>query len=332
MSIVGGLSAQFGMIDEVTFGSVLAPTRFMEFTTESAKNAIERIESAGLRPARRVLTSDDWLPGRVGVTGDLEFELGNKGFGLMLKHMMGTIASSQPSAGPNPTVWEHKATVGQIDGKSFTAQLGRTGNDGTTRAFTYGGCKADTWELACDSQGIVMLKVGVDAANEATAAPALATASYAANIVPLVYTGGAITIGGTATDVQKATLTGNNNLKKDRYFIRATTPAQKKEQLEGNGLREYGGTLDVEFSDLVPYNRFINGTVGALTLFYTGAIISTTFAFALEVTCAAVRFDGETPNVGGPDIIEHSLPFKVLDSGAADGPVSMVYRTTDTTP
>lgn len=331
MAIVGGLSAQYGIVDEVTYGVAVPVTRFLEFTNESAKLSIERIESAGLRPNRRVLTTDDWVAGRTGVAGDVEHEVSNKGFGLLLKHLLGSIATSQPNAGSFPTVFEHKATVGQLDGKSFTAQVGRTGIDGTTRAFTYAGCKVDSWDLSLDVNGILMLKTMIDAASESTVT-ALATATYATASVPLVYTGGSITVGGTATDVMKCSLTGNNNLKKDRYFIRATTPAAKKEQLEGGALREYGGSIEAEFSDLTAYNRFVNGTVGAFTAFFSGANIAGGFNFALEVTCPAVRFDGETPNVGGPDTIMQTIPFKVLDSGATDGPISMTYRTTDATP
>jgi hypothetical protein len=319
------------MADETTYGTITTPTRFLEFTDESLKLDIQRIESKGLRPNRRVLSVDDWVAGRQTADGDVNFEVANKGFGLVFKHMMGTIATSQPNAGSFPTVYEHKATVGQLDGKSFTCQVGRTGVDGTTRAFTYAGSKVDTWELGLDVNGLLMLKLSLDAQSEATGT-ALASASYAASSVPLAYVGGAITVGGTATDVQKFSLSGNNNLNKDRVLIRATTPTLKKEQLEGADLREYAGTMDAEFTDLTAYNRFVNGTIGAFTAFFTGSNIASTYNYAVEVTCAAVRFDGETPNVGGPGIITQTLPFKVLDSSATDGPVSIVYRTTDTTP
>lgn len=332
MAIAGGLSAQFGMVDEATFGTFLAPTRFLEFTQESLKNNIERIESSGLRPARRVLSKDDWVPGRQGVDGDVEFEVNNQGFGLLLKHMLGTITSSQPSVGTAPTVWEHKATVGALDGKSFSAQVGRTGNDGTTRPFSYSGCKVASWELSCDVNGILTLKATLDGIKEDTV-PALAAATYATASVPLVYTGGTISVGGSAFDVTKCSITGDNGLKNDRYFMRgAANSATKKEQLEGGQLRAYGGSLDAEFSDLTAYSRFVNGTVGAFTAFFSGANIASTFNYALEVTMPAVRFDGETPNVGGPDIISHSLPFKALDDGSATTAVQMTYRTTDTAP
>jgi hypothetical protein len=319
------------MVDETTFGTYVAPTRFLEFTQESLKLSLERIESAGLRPSRRVLTTDDWVVGRRGAGGDVEFEVANKGFGLMLKHMLGAVTSAQPNAGSNPTVWEHTGKVGALDAKSFTAQFGRAGNDGTVRAFSYLGCKVASWELSCDVNGILMLKATLDAADETTA-QALATASYAATSVPLVYTGGTISVGGSQFDVTKCSVTGDNGLKADRYMLRGATSNVKKEQLEGSGLRQYGGTLSAEFSDLTAYNKFINGTVGAFTAFFSGANISGAYNYALEVTMPAVRFDGDTPVVGGPDIIEHDLPFKALDDGSGTTPCQMVYRTTDTTP
>jgi hypothetical protein len=320
------------MVDEVTYGTAVTVTRFVEYDKESVTQDIERIESKGLRPNRRVLATDDWLPGRIGCNGPVEFEWQNKGMGLILKHMLGTIASSQPSAGPDPTVWEHTAKVGALDGKMFTSQIGRTGVDGTTRAFTYAGCKIPEWELSCDSQGILTLKATVDAQSESTAV-ALASASYAAAVVPLVYVGGTLSIGGVATDVYDYSLKASNSLKLDRYFMRGAATGQlKKEPLEGDKMREYSGELKAEFTDLTLYNKYVNGTVGSLTSFFAGAIISNSFRYALEITHPAVRFDGKTPNVDGPGIIEQSLPFKCLDDGSATTPVQMLYRTTDTTP
>ena len=53
MSIAGGLSAQFGIADETTFGTTVTPTRFLEFTDESLDFQIERIESKGFEIAIR---------------------------------------------------------------------------------------------------------------------------------------------------------------------------------------------------------------------------------------------------------------------------------------
>lgn len=331
MAIVGGLSAQVGISEEVTFGTIVTPDRFHEFNSESLKQSIERIESQGLRPNRRVHATDDWVAGRVGIEGDLEIEVVNKGLGRLFKHCLGAIATSQPAVGPSPLVYEHKATLGALDGKSLTVQVGRTGTDGTTRAFTYAGCKVSSWEFDIEANGLLMLKLGIDGASEATAT-GLASATYGTNLVPLAYTGGAITVGGTATPVKKFNIKGENSLSNERYLISATTPAQKREQLEGDDLRDLTGQLDAEFNDLVAYNRFVNGTIGNLVATFEGGVIQNAYKFAVVITLAAVRFDGETPNIDGPGIPEQSLPFKALDDGTSDSPISVVYRTSDTLP
>jgi len=330
MAPVGGLSAQFGMVDEVTHGVPLTPSRFLEFNNETVEQTIERISSSGLRPNRRVARALQWVAGRVGVGGDIEFDVQTAGFGLLLKHMLGTITSVQPNLGSFPTVWEHTAKVGPLDGKSFTAQITAGDSSGTVRAFTYAGCKVAKWDLDCGVDGIVTLKVSIDAASESTVT-AVATATYAATAIPLVFTGATFSVGGTATDIQKASLSGDNGLKQDRYFMRATTPASKKEQLEAN-LRTYSGTLDTEFMDLTLYNRFVNGTQGALTMFFNGPIIAGTYAAGLEITLPNVRFDGKGPDVSGDDVIPISLPFVALDDGTATTAVQAVYRTVDTAP
>src|SRR5258708_1873690 len=117
MPLAGGLSAQFGMVDETTFGTPPTVSRFLEFNNETVEQTIERIPSSGLRVNRRVLRSSQWVPGRKSVQGDIEFEWQQQGMGLLLKHMLGGITSAQPNVGSAPTVWEHTAKVGQLDGK-----------------------------------------------------------------------------------------------------------------------------------------------------------------------------------------------------------------------
>jgi hypothetical protein len=331
MAQAGGLSSQYGMVDETTFGTSPTVTRFLEFNNETLQLTKERINSSGLRVGRKVLKTTQWVVGKTNVTGDVEFEFQQQGMGLLLKHMMGSIASSQPNVGSAPTVWEHTATVGTLDGKSFTCQIGKAGVDGVQRAFTYNGCKVAKWDLSCALDGLLTLKASIDGIGESTAV-ALAAATYATSTFPLVWTGGVVTLpGGATANISKFDLSGDNAQAVSRYFMSGTTPGTKKEQLE-EGLRPYSGSVDMEFGDLSAYNLFTNGTVGALTAFFTGPAISGAFNYALEITLPAVRFDGVTPNVPGPNILTMSSPFIALDDSSGSGGVSMKYRTTDSAP
>lgn len=331
MPVAGGISAQLGMVDETTFGTSPTVTRFLEFNNETVQQIIARIDSSGLRVGRRVERSTQWVVGRKNVTGDIELEWQQQGMGLFLKHIMGTIASSQPNVGSNPTVWEHKGTVGPLDGKSFTLQLAMASADGVQRAFTYAGCKIAKWDLSCAVDGLLLIKPTIDGISE-TSATAMAAASYAASSFPLMFSGATITMPSGATgNVSKFDLTGDNGLSLARYFMSSSSAFTKKEQLESD-LRAYSGSIDVEFDDLSAYNLFVNGTLGSMTAFFQGSNISGIYNYALEITMPAVRFDGTSPDVSGPGIVTMSMPFIALDDGSGSGGVQMVYRTTDTTP
>lgn len=328
MAVPGGLSAQVGVAEESTVGTIVTPDRFYEFGSETLKQNIERIEWAPLRAGRRVLPSSSWQPGRKGVEGDLEMAVVNKGMGLLFKHCLGAVATTTPAGGT--TSREHKCTLGTLDGKGLTVQIGRTGLNGTTQAFTYAGCKVANFELTSSVGELLMLKLGLDGMSESTAT-ALATAAYPTGLTPFVWTQGVLDIAGSEFEVTSASLQGDNGLRTDRYYMRSSNAASKKEQIEGAQYRDFTGTLETDWDgSLTAYNRFVNGETGSLTLTFTGAEIETGINYAVEVALGTVRFDGDTPNVGGPELIGQSLPYKVLDASESDGPVVVTVTNDDT--
>src|SRR5687767_9405888 len=102
MAIPGGMGSQVGWAEETTVGTAVTPTLFLPFRSESITTERERIESPALRAGRFIQSSSNWSTGRTTVAGDITFDLVNKGMGLLLKHMFGGTATSQPSAGPDP--------------------------------------------------------------------------------------------------------------------------------------------------------------------------------------------------------------------------------------
>lgn len=323
MAIPSGLSAQLGTAEESTYGTPVTVDRFFEFISETLKLDVGRIESKGLRAGQRVLRSDRWAAGKRSVGGDISMELANKSFGRWFKHAFGGVATSQPDAVGNPTVYKHTFTPGDIP-TAQTIQVGRPDTSGTVRPFTYHGCKIASWELACQVDDFATLKASILAEDEDTAT-GLAAATYPASLALMTFVQGTLTVAGGALDVRTATVQGNNGLAEGRYFLGS---ALRKNPLEA-ALRPYSGQLSGEFESLTAYNRFVNGTEAELVLLFQGATISTTYKFETKIT-ANVRFDGETPTVGGPDILALNLPYKVVDNSTTS--IKIEYQTTDTTP
>lgn len=330
MAIGTGLGAQLGIGQESTWGTAVAVDHFLPFNQESIDYTKERIESQSLYAGRR--TVSDWVAGKEGGAGDIEIDVRpNGGFALLMKHALGANADSQPDATHDATVYRHTAKVGSTDALGLTVQVGRPNTAGTVDPFTWAGCKIAQWELDMQTDGVLTGKFSLDVKSESTVT-ALATPTYPAANVLLPFSDSAIvfTIGGVTYNVKGVTVTGNNNLAVDREQLGSST---KQQQIEGQGFREITGTIDLEsYAGLTPYNLFKNGTEAAIVATFTGAPIDPTFSYAVAVTMTRCRFDGNSPKVGGPAILDHQIPFKALYTSNAATEVQVVTTNTDATP
>lgn len=314
--------AQLGVVAETTYGTAVTVTKFYDFVSESLKREQERIESASLRANHRVLATDNWALGTVNVSGDVEMEVRPKGHGFWWSHAIGGLVTTQPDNVGNPTVYLHTFTPGDLP-TAFTCQIGRPDLADTAQPFTYAGCRVTGWSMSCNVNEFARMSMSILGRSETTAT-ALATASYPTNNKALTFVQGSLTLAAVALPVKSFSLEASNNLTEDRYFLGSTLREQPLE----NALREYTGTLDTEFSGLTNYNRFVNGTEATLVLTFTGNNISGIYDYKTTIT-ANVRFDGETPNIGGPEVMMQPLPFKVINNGTLS--IKVEYQTTDAT-
>lgn len=318
-----GLFTQLGVSAEVTYGTLVAPARFLEFTEESLKLEIERLEAEGLRTGARVLRSTHWADGRKMVSGDLELEVANKGFGLLFRMMLGAAATAADGAG-----FKHTFTIGDLFGDMMTLQVGRPDTGGTVRPFSYLGCKVAEWELTQEENDWLKLALSIDGRDEDSATGL--TAATAPALTELFHGGMlTLTVAGGAFSPTKFSVKGDNGLDTERFKLKSSI--LKDEPIEA-AKREITGELEGEFESLTAYNRFTAGTVVGIVATWTAvSTYDTAKPFKLVLTLPAVRFDGETPEVGGPEVIEQALPFKVLDNGT-DQPITLELYTSDATP
>lgn len=317
------LFAQLGIVDEVTYGTYVAPTRWLEFTEEDVKLDIERNESEGIRTGQRVLRQDHWKAGKRQAAGGITLEVPNKGFGLVLKHMLGTIATAASGTGK-----KHTATIGDLWGDMFTAQFGRPDISGTVQPYSYLGCKIAEWELSNSPDEFLLCSLTIDARDETTA-QALAAASAPTATDIFHWAGGSFTIGGSATPLIDFSLQGNNGLKTDRFFLAGTN---LKSQPIQAAMAEITGEVTVDFDGLTQYNRFVGGTHAAIVGTWVSALeYDTGLPFKVVVTLPACRFDGETPGIEAGETLQQAMPIKVVDDGT-NPPISIDYYTSDASP
>lgn len=311
MAIGSGIGAQLGIATETTFNTPVTVTRFYEFTNESLNYNKNTAVGLGLRAGgqlprsqRRVVTTSD-------ASGDINLDLPTSGLGLLLAHATGTF--------PTKAAGSFTFTLGDVGLKSFTSQVGVPQYGGTVTPKTIGGCKISSWELAVSNAGIATGRFSVDGASFTTAT-ALATASYSSTTNLFHFAQSAITVDGTAVaNIKDFTLTVDNVIKTDRFNLGA---AGIKSAQVNNGFRKITGTVTAEFTDTTLLAKFLSDASAALALSFTSG------SDALSITVSAVKFDGEAPQVAGPEVIDVNFSFEAYDNGT-DAPLTIVYTTAD---
>ena len=313
MAIRSGLAAQIGIGVESTVGSAATPTRFYEFNDESIAQTIERIESEGLRTGNRVLRSDRYASGQIAIEGSFSMEMTAGNTAILFKHALGAVATAGS--------YVHTCTMSDPYGLGLTLEVGRPGNDGTVRAFTYAGCKINSLDLSVSVGELLSADFGV-IGTTAEAIGSVTAASYGSSLELLHFAGAAITVAGTAYPCKDFSLSVNNGLTGDRFVL----GSQVAQQPIASSLAEVTGSLTAEFVDATAYNRVVNATHAAIVATFTDST-----ANSITVTVPVARFDGDTPSVGGPDILDQSLTFKGLYNGT-DSPVTIAVANGDSAP
>jgi hypothetical protein len=143
---------------------------------------------------------------------------------------------------------------------------------------------------------------------------ALASASYVAGAAtPFHAASVTATIAGSQVLVKQGTLSGDNKLERRPFSGNRET----YEPLQ-TGLRDYMGSLQLEFVNRTQYDRFVKGTEAAVVATFMSG------AKSIVLTYNA-RFDGETPKVGGRGIVDQPLPIKAIAATTDASAITAVY-------
>ena len=315
-----------GIEGTATYGTYATPTRAYEFTGEGLDWNAERISSTAWQSGQRVVSSSRWKAGQVAVAGNVDLEVGSKNFGIWFKQALGACTTTSPGTA---TARLHTCTLGDLLGLSMTVQVGIEDTAGVVQPFTYTGCKVNTLDFKCAVGELLTISVGLIGQNMVTSY-GLATASgaYASTPELFSFVEGTVSLDGTAIPVRDVSMSINNQLPTDDYVLGSALMRQPTEP----ALREVTGTMDADFTSLTEFNRFKNGTEATLTaLFQTTTAIEAALYPKVLVT-ANVRYDGETPKVGGVEQTRQPIAYTVTAPAGGGAPVSIAYQSVDTSP
>lgn len=316
MTIPSGLGSQAGCKIETTYGTRVAPDRFFPILSEGVKKRQDQIWSKGIRAGRR--TDHQVQVGKSWVEGPVALELGPQSTGLLLRFGFGAIQTT--GAGP----YTHTATPGDLGDDSMTWQFNRPDESGTDRPFDYTGCMVASWQLALKAGELAVLTLNLYGQKEDTG-QTLATVSYVAGYTPFTFVQGALSVAGSAYEIDDITISGNNNLSTGRHVVTATNPGLPRQPKEGTARRSYTADINSDFWSLVAYNRAIANTDAALSLALTNGTTSLTIAGNVASTV-------DTPVIAGPGMLKHKLPVAFYHATSDASAITATLVNADSTP
>lgn len=313
-----GFRGQLGIGEESVYGTAVAPSKFMEFRSESIKKTIAEYISAGIRNTPNEQKGQR-MQGRVDVGGDITMDAYLNGQGVLWKHALGKVASVQQGT---TTAYLHTFSCEDdlLSGPetSLSVEVERD-----ARAFKYSGMRISQLKMKQGDSGALELTWSFKGKDEALVASPTQATYPAPNKMIGLGLDALFTIGGVPYHPSNFEITLTNKFDEGRYGFGRT-----RYGLPFMG-REVTGTVTIDFDDQTVYDMFVNGAPAALQLKYTGSVIDSTYNEELVVSLPTVFFNGDTPNIGGKETINLTLPFRAFQDGTSK-PIEVKLQNAET--
>ncbi|MEU9861331.1 phage tail tube protein [Streptomyces sp. NPDC047971] len=326
MAIGSGLGGQLGIVAESTYGTFVAPTRFLEFTKESLVLKKTTAQSAGVAAGRLMALSDRRVLTQKEVSGSIEMEVTNTGMGLLLQALMGTTVTPAQQESTDAYLQVHN--LADNFGKFLTIQKGVPLTTGVVTDKSFVGCKVAGAEFSCDVGGMLMSTWEIDG-KDCSEAQTLATASYPARS-PFHFGQMAIKAGAFESEValdgiRKVSVKFERPMATDRFY--AGQSGLKKEPIS-NDLVKVTGSIEMDYVGTTLDDLHTSDGETSLVWEFVGPQIETTYNETFRIVLPAIKVDDAPPTIDGFEVIKPTINFTALYDGT--NPVSIEYLSTDT--
>lgn len=340
------LDFSVGIGKEATYGTAVATTRYFE-SDAKMKYDVQKVQSKGFRPGKRVNRLNRNVLKHIEVSGDMSLEATTKGLGFLLEAALGVVTSTV-IADTSPAVYQQVHTLKKADAvASYTIQeVLPTIGGGEGQPHTFTGCVVNSIEVSGKEGDILQVKLswlGRDMDTDTAAA----AASYPVDDDLFTFVHGAIGFDGALTEpttTALAALSGDaaanikdfsvavaNNLDTDGYNMGGSGKRSRPNVL---GVAGITGKLTAEYTGNTLRDAYVNQTELPLVLTFAHDRVlseepSDTVA-VLQIVLPAVLLKGEIPTSNDGKPITQSIDWEAFNNGSAAEPIWIVYRTLDT--
>ncbi|MFI9497845.1 phage tail tube protein [Streptomyces sp. B21-104] len=327
MAIGSGLGAQVGIAAEASYGTFLAPTKFIEFTKESLVLQKTTAQSAGIAAGRLVPLSSRRVVTQRQASGSLEMEVTNKGMGVLLQTLMGTTVTPVQQAATSAYLQTH--ILADVAGKSLVIQKGVPTTAGTVTDKTFLGCKVISAEFSCEVGGMLLATFEIDS-KDCDETQTLAVATYPA-MSPFHFGQMSVKTGAYGTEtaldgIRKVSLKIERPQAVERFY--AGQSGLKKEPISNDQVK-ITGSLETDYVATALDDLHTSDAATSLVWDFTGPLIAAANPERITFKVPAIRIDDAPPTVEGFDVVKPTFNFTGLYDGT--NPTAIEYVSTDIT-
>ncbi|MFF6925847.1 phage tail tube protein [Streptomyces californicus] len=327
MAIGSGLGAQVGIAAESSYGTFMAPAKFVEFTKESLQLKKTTAQSAGIAAGRLVPLSSRRVLTQRQASGSLEMEVTNKAMGVLLQTLMGTTVTPVQQAATAAYLQTH--ILADTAGKSLTIQKGMPLTTGAVTDKTFLGCKVISAEFSCEVGGMLLATFEIDA-KDCDETQTLAVATYPA-MSPFHFGQMSVKAGTYNSEValdgvRKVSVKIERPQATERFY--AGQSGLKKEPISNDQVK-ITGSIETDYVATTLDDLHTSDAATSLVWDFTGPLIAATHFERFTVKIPAIRIDDAPPVVEGFDVIKPTYSFTGLYDGT--NPTAIEYMSTDIT-
>jgi len=321
--VASGNDFRIAIAKETTYGTRVAPSRFFPLTGESIAFTRNRAFSQALGNGRWQRPSA--LTTRGG-SGSISGEVPSTGFGYLLDTLHNnTVTPVQQGA---TTAYLQTHTLDTPPSKSYSIQKQLPPVlSSTLLPVEYYGTMFTGVQFAWSGTGFFTYTLNVDVQEESTSQSLV---SYVAPTgwSPFGFQGGTVTIGGSleANVIGDGSMSIGAQMRDDAYAL--GTSGLKAKPVETDKPNA-SGTFTADFNDLTNVNRVVNNTIADVVFKFSGATISGTYAYYIEITLQDCVFSSPSPTVDGPGPVQQEITFTAAST--TNDPPIIKYQSTDTT-
>lgn len=320
--MAAGSDARVAISKEVTYGTRVAPARFVPLTAEDLGFTINRYSSPvvgiGMWARPSIVTT------KVG-SGSLSGDVPSTGFGFLLDGLHNETVT--PVQQTTTTAYLQTHTLSSPPSKSFSVQVGTPPvTSATLVPHEMHGAMMGGITFSWSAGGVLSYQIPVVYQNldlTQTLITYVAPAAYGL----FSFRGGALTVAGVA----EGNITGDGSVTigyslRDDAFTLGSGGLIAKPVLTDKPTGS--GTFTADFVDNANINRALNDTQADVVLTFTGAVIEGAHSETISITLPDCKFTTGRPTVSGPGPLSQEVTFEAASS--TNDPPVITYKSTDT--